>query len=59
MAIHHLVGHIGEFHLDLEDWPSYVERLELYFVANKIEDPDTKCAILLTVRGALIMLALK
>ena len=37
MATHHLVGHIGEFHPDSEDWPSYVEHLELYFVANKIK----------------------
>ena len=48
---HGLIGHIGEFHSDSEDWISYSERLELYFVANGIEDATKRQAILLSVCG--------
>ena len=36
---------------DSEDWISYTERLELYFVANGIEDATKRQAILLSVCG--------
>ena len=49
---HGLIGHIGEFHSDSEDWISYTERLELYFVANGIEDATKRRAMLLSVCGS-------
>jgi len=49
MATH---GKIGEFDPSQETWAMYVERLELYFIANGIEDAGKKRAVLLTVSGA-------
>ena len=49
MATH---GQIGEFNSQREDWISYSERLEEYFIANKIESANKKKAILLSVVGA-------
>ena len=46
------IGHIGEFHSASEDWISYTERLELYFVANGIKDATKRRAILLSVCGS-------
>ena len=46
------IGHVGEFHADSEDWTSYAERLQLYFVANRITDEATQRAIFLTVCGS-------
>ena len=34
-----------------ETWATYVERLEFYFIANGIDDPVKKRAVLLTVSG--------
>ena len=48
MATH---GKIDEFDLSHEAWATYVERLEFYFIANGIEDPEKKRAVLLTVSG--------
>lgn len=45
------IGKIGEFDYAVEDWPTYVERLELFCAANDIKD-DRKKACLLTQMGA-------
>ena len=44
MATH---GKIDEFDPSHEAWATYVERLEFYFIANGIEDPEKKRAVLL------------
>ena len=49
MATH---GQIGEFNSQREDWMSYSERLEEYFIANDIKSAEKKKAILLSVVGA-------
>ena len=41
----------SEFSSSQETWTAYVERLEQYLTANKIEDPDQQIAILLSVCG--------
>ena len=48
MATH---GTINTFNPQVDDWPTYIERLQHYFVANDVEDADKKRAILLTVCG--------
>jgi hypothetical protein len=45
------IGNIAEFDGTLEDWPTYVDRFELYCAANGIKD-DQKKACLLTQMGA-------
>ena len=45
------IGHIGAFNSESEDWVSYTERLEHYFVANGIDDADKRRATLLSVCG--------
>lgn len=45
-------GSMPPFDVDSEDWRSYVERLNNYFKANKVDDADQKTAILLTVCGS-------
>ncbi|XP_076279058.1 uncharacterized protein LOC143208472 [Lasioglossum baleicum] len=37
-----------EFELGKDDWETFVERLELYFTANNVNDSKKKAAILLT-----------
>ena len=49
MATH---GKIGESNSRREDWMSYSERLEEYFVANDIKSAKKKKAILLSAVGA-------
>ena len=49
MASNH--GHMGEFNNQLEDWRSYTERLQNYFIANDIKSEAKQCAILLSVCG--------
>ena len=49
MASNH--GHIGEFNNQLEDWRSYTERLQNYFIANNIKSEAKQHAILLSVCG--------
>ena len=49
MATH---GTLGEFNPTREDWTSYAERLELYFIANDIVTEKKQQAILLNVSGA-------
>ena len=48
MALH---GSVGEFDPVKEEWSTYSSRLEYYFEANRVEDPDRKRAILLSVSG--------
>lgn len=49
MAMH---GRLSEFDSAREEWKSYVERLELYFTANDVQDETKQRAILLTACGA-------
>ena len=49
MAVH---GTVGEFSGIGEERPTYIERLEFYFVANKIDSSDKRHAILLACCGA-------
>ena len=49
MATH---GTVSAFEPGKEDWSTYVERLNHYFVANGVEDAAKKRAILLTACGA-------
>ena len=44
-------GHVGEFNSHVEDWRSYTERLQNYFIANDIKSEAKECAILLGVCG--------
>ncbi|ETW97248.1 MAG: hypothetical protein ETSY2_44955 [Candidatus Entotheonella gemina] len=48
MATH---GTIKPFNSQVDDWPTYIERLQYYFVANDVNDAEKKRAILLTVCG--------
>ena len=56
MAVKH--GTIGEFDSGIEDWTSYTERLEQYFVANNVGE-DKQRATLLSVCGSQTYLLLK
>ena len=42
MATH---GRFGEFNPQREDWTSYTERLQEYFIANEIEENAKKMAM--------------
>ena len=44
-------GKMGTFDSARESWISYAERLEFYFLANKVTDDDTKKAVFITVVG--------
>ena len=46
-----LVGRMDDYKADSEPWSAYIERLEMFFVANSIED-EKKVATLLSVVGA-------
>ena len=48
MALH---GSVGEFDPVKEEWSTYSSRLDYYFEANGVEDPERKRAILLSVSG--------
>ena len=39
---------VGEFTAGVEDWESFVERVEFFFQANGVEDPERKGALLLS-----------
>ena len=41
-------GKLSEYDSSKKDWQSYIERLELYFTANDIDDEEKRKAILLT-----------
>ena len=45
-------GSISEFKESEDDWTSYTERLQQYFVANKVEAAERQRAILLSICGA-------
>ena len=49
MATH---GDVTEFDATTEEWATYVERLEQYFVANAVTEEGKKRAILLSACGA-------
>ena len=51
MATLRVFGSLGEFDPTTDDISAYLERLQLYFAANKVED-DRKVPVLLTVIGA-------
>ena len=42
---------IGEYCAATEDWPQYIECLELFLIANKVTDEEMKRATLLSVIG--------
>ena len=44
-------GTSGEFDPEKEDWVSYTERLQQYFTANDVDDPNKQDAILLSACG--------
>ena len=47
------MGQMEPYDLDKsEEWASYVERLEQFFIANKITEAERKVAVLLTVIGS-------
>ena len=48
MAAH---GKLEQFHVGQEDWETYEERLQQYFVANDIVEAEKQRAILLSARG--------
>ena len=41
-------GKLDEFNSNVEDWQSYVERVELYFIDNGIDDETKTPAYLLS-----------
>ena len=45
-------GSIGEFDAGREDWVSYTERLEQYFIGNDVTAATKKRTVLLSVCGA-------
>ena len=45
------IGKIEPYNRDEEDWSQYVERLDFYFQANKIEDDGQKRTAFLTLIG--------
>jgi len=48
-----LMGQMEPYELDRgEEWTTYIERLEQFFVANKIIEGQQKRAVLLTVIGS-------
>uniref|UniRef100_UPI00358E36FF uncharacterized protein n=2 Tax=Myxine glutinosa TaxID=7769 RepID=UPI00358E36FF len=46
-----LIGNMGEFSEEKEDWMQYIERLQFFFLANGIVQEEQKRAILLTMIG--------
>lgn len=47
-----IIGSVGPFEGDHDEWDHYVERLEFFCTANGIQDKERKKAILLSVCGA-------
>ena len=45
-------GAVGPFDRQIEDWVSYTERMQQWFVANDIKDGDKQRAVLLSTCGA-------
>ena len=46
-----LLGAVGPFNPDTDDWVVYSERLEQFFKANGISDPEKQRAVLLSTCG--------
>ncbi len=44
-------GSVKAFNPAVDDWPTYAERLQHYFVANGVTDDGKKASILLTLCG--------
>ena len=51
MAAKHSYGNTGESDHAFENWESYIERMEQYFVANDVTSAAKKRAILLSTCG--------
>ena len=47
-----LIGQVEAFQPGIDDWEQYTERLEQYFVANKVVDETRQLAVLITVIGS-------
>ena len=48
-----LMGQMEPYDLDKrEEWVSYVERLQQFFIANRITEAERKVAVLFTVIGS-------
>ena len=45
------IGTVGEFYPEIESIISYLERVEVFFVANQVED-DRKASVLLCLIGS-------
>ena len=50
MATH---GTVKPFNEQSDDWPTYIERLQHYFIANDVQEEAKKHSILFTVCGAM------
>ena len=50
MAANHMFGHIQEFQPDSDSINAYIERMNLFFVANDVPD-EKKVAVFLNVIG--------
>ena len=48
MAAH---GKLDQFHMGQDDWESYEEHLQQYFVTNNVKDAEKQRAILLSTCG--------
>ena len=51
MATITVTWNVGEFTAGVKDWESFVERVEFFFQANGVEDPERKRALLLRSYG--------
>ena len=47
-----LIGQVEAFQPGIDDWEQYTERLEQYFVANKVVDEAQQLAVSITVVGS-------
>ena len=45
-----MLGSLQTFNSEEEDWKTYLQRANLYFIANDIEDGIKQKAITLTIR---------
>ena len=45
------IGKIDPFNDAEEDWPSYVERLEMFFMVNNVEDEKRTAALVSLIGG--------
>ena len=51
MAAKHSYGNMGKFDQAVENWETYIERMEQYFVVNDVTSAAKKRAILLSTCG--------